>query len=86
MGLVGAVESGVAAWARGTGAAAAAAAVSACAPQAATPRLLCSLPTPAPPPAPPAQAYRLKKSRGDDPLAFISKEKAAKGEGGYDYV
>lgn len=36
------------------------------------------------PPAP--QAYRLKKSRGDDPLAFINKEKGATGEGGYDYV
>jgi pre-mRNA-processing factor SLU7 len=33
------------------------------------------------------EAYRIKKSRGDDPLAFIDKEKAkAGGEGGYDYV
>jgi hypothetical protein len=33
------------------------------------------------------EAYRLKKSRGDDPLEFITKSKdAAAANGGYDYV
>lgn len=32
------------------------------------------------------EAYRLKKARGDDPLAFINKEKGDKGADGYDYV
>jgi hypothetical protein len=33
------------------------------------------------------EAYRLKKSRGDDPLEFINKSKDAAAEGGgYDYV
>lgn len=38
---------------------------------------------------PPPHPHRLKKSRGDDPLAFIDKAKGQQqggGEGGYDYV
>lgn len=32
------------------------------------------------------EAYRLKKSRGDDPLAFMEEAKKGGGAGGYDYV
>lgn len=32
------------------------------------------------------EAYRLKKGRGDDPLAFMNAAKGAAGGGGYDYV
>lgn len=41
------------------------------------------------PSAPHPAHRRLKKSRGDDPLAFIDKAKGQQqggGEGGYDYV
>ena len=32
------------------------------------------------------EAYRLKKARGDDPMAFINAAKAQQDGNGYDYV